>query len=117
MIDEQPIALRFDAVRPSLDERAGGLHVAGGGPDAVVGLVRKSHDKRATALCEMGHQVSASSLPKLLEALGYRRHVNRKTKDGGSHPGRDAQFECINAKAREFQAAGQPVISVDTKKK
>jgi hypothetical protein len=79
--------------------------------------VSKSHDKLATALCEMGHQVSASSLPKLLEALGYRRHVNRKTKDGGSHPDRDAQFECINAKAREFQAAGQPVISVDTKKK
>jgi hypothetical protein len=79
--------------------------------------VSKSHDKLATAMCEMGHQVSASSLPKLLEALGYRRHVNRKTKDGGSHPDRDAQFECINAKAREFQAAGQPVISVDTKKK
>ena len=49
--------------------------------------------------------------------LGYRRHVNRKTKDGSNHPDRDAQFEYINAKAREFQAADQPVISVDTKKK
>ena len=46
-----------------------------------------------------------------------RRHVNRKTKDGSNHPDRDAQFEYINAKAREFQAADQPVISVDTKKK
>jgi hypothetical protein len=65
----------------------------------------------------MGHQVSASTIPKLLERLEYRRHVNRKTKDGGQHPDRDAQFEYINTKAREFQAAGQPVISVDTKKK
>jgi hypothetical protein len=68
----------------------------------------------------MGHKVSASSIPKLLGLLGqlgYRRHVNRKTKDGSNHPDRDAQFEYINAKAREFQAADQPVISVDTKKK
>jgi len=65
----------------------------------------------------MGHQVSAASLPKLLAALDDRRHVNRKTKDGRSHPDRDAQFEYINAKARECQGAEQPVISVDTKKK
>jgi Rhodopirellula transposase DDE domain len=52
-----------------------------------------------------------------LGQLGYRRHVNRKTKDGSNHPDRDAQFEYITAKAREFQAADQPVISVDTNKK
>ena len=79
--------------------------------------VSKSHAKLATALCEMGHQVSASTVPKLLEQLEYRRHVNRKTKDGSNHPDRDAQFEYINAKARAFQSAAQPVISVDTKKK
>ncbi len=61
--------------------------------------------------------MSASSLPKLLEQLGYRRHVNRKTKGGGKHPDRDAQFEYINSKVLEHQAAGDPVISVDTKKK
>jgi hypothetical protein len=79
--------------------------------------VSKSHQKLATALCGMGHQVSASTMPKLLQQLEYRRHVSRKTKDGSDHPDRDAQFEHINAKAREFQAAGQPVISIDTKKK
>ena len=45
------------------------------------------------------------------------RHSNRKTKEGGKHPDRDAQFEYINAKVEEFQAEGQPVISIDAKKK
>src|SRR5271163_4171660 len=88
-----------------------------GDPMRPLRWVSKSHEKLATALHEMGHKVSASSIPKLLGQLGYRRHVNRKTKDGSNHPDRDAQFEYINAKAREFQAADQPVISVDTKKK
>jgi len=88
-----------------------------GDPMRPLRWVSKSHEKLATALREKGHKVSASSLPKLLEQLEYRRHVNRKTKDGSNHPDRDAQFEHIDAKAREFQAADQPVISVDTKKK
>jgi len=88
-----------------------------GDPTRQLRWVSKSHDKLATALREMGHKVSASSIPKLLGQLEYRRHVNRKTKDGSNHPDRDAQFEYISAKAREFQAADQPVISVDTKKK
>ena len=65
----------------------------------------------------MGHKVSANSVGNLLGLLGFTRHVNRKTKDGGDHPDRDGQFECINAQARAFQSAGHPVISVDTKKK
>jgi hypothetical protein len=88
-----------------------------GDPMRPLRWVSKSHDKLATALCGMGHQVSSSTIPKLLEQLEYRRHVNRKTKDGSKHPDRDAQFEHINAEAQAFQTAGQPVISVDTKKK
>ena len=88
-----------------------------GDPMRPLRWVSKSHEKLARALRDMGHKVSASSIPKLLGQLGYRRHVNRKTKDGSRHPDRDAQFDYINTKAREFQAAGQPVISVDTKKK
>jgi Rhodopirellula transposase DDE domain len=57
------------------------------------------------------------TVPKLLQRLEYRRHVIRKTKDGSNHPDRDAQFEHINACAQVCQAAGLPVISVDTKKK
>ena len=79
--------------------------------------VSKSHEKLAAALCAMGHAVSASSIPKLLEGLNYRRQVNRKTKEGSRHPDRDGQFEHINEAVIALQAAGQPVISVDTKKK
>ncbi len=60
--------------------------------------------------------MGASTIAKLLVHLGYRRHVHRKTKDGINHPDRNAQFEYIDAKARALQAAGEPVISVDTKK-
>src|SRR5271167_2086292 len=79
--------------------------------------VSKSHAKLAEALCAMGHKIKKSSMPKLLGMLNYRRQVNRKTLGGTSHPDRDAQFEHINAAVIATQAAGQPVISIDTKKK
>ena len=88
-----------------------------GDPMRPVLWVSKSHAKLAAALCAMGHQVAESSIPKLLEQLHYRRQVNCKTKEGCHHPDRDAQFEHINQQAMAFQAAGQPVIPVDTKKK
>jgi Rhodopirellula transposase DDE domain len=79
--------------------------------------VSKSHAKLTTALCAMGHQIAKSSIPKLLGLLKYRRQVNRKTLEGSRNPDRDAQFEHINAAVIATQAAGQPVISIDTKKK
>ncbi len=88
-----------------------------GDPMRPLRWVSKSHDKLATALRAMGHKVSSSTIPKLLEELKYCRHSNRKTKEAGKHPDRDAQFEYINAKVEAFQAAGEPVISIDAKKK
>ena len=88
-----------------------------GDPMRPLRWVSKSHDKLATALRAMGHKISSSSIPKLLGELKYCRHSNRKTKEGGKHPDRDAQFEYINAKVEEFQADDQPVISIDAKKK
>ncbi len=88
-----------------------------GDPMRPLRWVSKSHDKLAAALRAMGHKVSSSTIPKLLEELKYCRHFNRKTKEGGKHPDRDAQFEYINAKAEAFQATDQPVISIDAKKK
>ena len=79
--------------------------------------VSKSHAKLSLALRDIGHRVSASRIPRLLERLGSRRKVNRESLEGGHHIDRNAQFEHINAQVEAFQAAGQPVISVDTKKK
>jgi hypothetical protein len=75
--------------------------------------VSKSHAKLAAALREMGHKIADSSIPKLLGLLKCRRQVNRKTLEGSHNPDRNAQFEQVIA----TQAAGQPVISIDTKKK
>jgi hypothetical protein len=79
--------------------------------------VSKSHDKLAVALQKMGHKISANSVRRLLPTLGYSRQSNRKADEGSKHPDRNAQFEHINAKVVVAQAEGQPVISVDTKKK
>jgi hypothetical protein len=65
----------------------------------------------------MGHKIADSSVAKLLGLLKYSRPVNRKTLEGSHNPDRNAQFEHINAAVIATQAAGQPVISIDTKKK
>ena len=79
--------------------------------------VSKSREKLAAALRAMNHVISANTVAKMLVILGYSRQVNRKTKEGSHHADRDGQFQHINSQAIAFQAAGQPVISVDTKKK
>ena len=88
-----------------------------GDPMRPLMWVSKSHAKLASALRGMGHKVADSSIPKLLGLLKYRRQVNRKTLEGSHNPDRNAQFEHINAAVCATQAAGQPVISIDTKKK
>ena len=88
-----------------------------GDPMRPLRWVSKSHAKLAAARCAMGHQIAKSSIPKLLDLLQYRRQVNRKTLEGSRNPDRDAQFEHINAAAVAMQAAGKPVISIDTKNK
>jgi hypothetical protein len=88
-----------------------------GDPMRPLRWVSKSHAKLAAGLCAMGHQVSKSTIPQLLAALQYRRQVNRKTLESVRNPDRDAQFEHINSATIAMQAAGKPVISIDTKKK
>jgi hypothetical protein len=79
--------------------------------------VSKSMDKLADTLTAMGHPISADTVDKELVKLGFSRQFNRKTNEGSRHPDRNAQFEHINNKVIAARAAGQPVISVDTKKK
>jgi hypothetical protein len=88
-----------------------------GDPMRVLHWVSKSHAKIADALTAMGRKVSESTVGRLLPKIGYRRQVNRKTYEGSDHPDRNAQFEHINEQAACTIKSGNPVISVDTKKK
>jgi transposase len=88
-----------------------------GDPEAALLWVSKSQRHLAAALSERGFTVSQKLVGRLLRRLGFSLQANRKTREGTSHPDRNAQFEHINARINAFQAAGQPTISVDTKKK
>lgn len=88
-----------------------------GDPMSRLRWTLKSTRKLADALVAMGHQVSHMSVHGLLRQMDYRMHATVKTVEGVQHPDRNAQFEHINAAAKEFLAAGQPVVSVDCKKK
>jgi hypothetical protein len=88
-----------------------------GDPERPLRWVSKSYAKLARALQSMGHRVSPQTVGRLLRRLEFRRQGNVKAEEGRQHPDRDAQFEHLNARVLEFQAARQPVISVDTKKK
>src|SRR3954466_8573176 len=88
-----------------------------GDPMSPLRWTCKSTTRLAEELTRQGHPVSPSTVGRLLKAAGYSLQSNRTTKEGASHPDRNAQFEHINATVRAFQRRGQPVISVDTKKK
>jgi transposase len=66
---------------------------------------------------QMGHQVAETTIRRILRALGYSLRANKKNIEGTSHPDRDAQFEHLNQKCKEFEQQGNPIISVDCKKK
>jgi hypothetical protein len=91
--------------------------VTRGDPESPLRWTCKSVRKLAEELRSMGHAVSHVLVDELLHQQKYSLQANRKTKEGSSHPDRNAQFEHINAKALEFLKLGQPAISVDTKKK
>jgi hypothetical protein len=88
-----------------------------GDPDSPLRWTCKSVRRLAQALQAQGHQVSRTLVAELLNAAGYSLQANRKTKEGDSHPDRDAQFARINTQVAAALAEKQPVISVDTKKK
>ncbi len=91
--------------------------VTRGDPESPLRWTCKSKDKLAAELRGMGHKVSATTVGLLLRDLGYSLQVVRKTREGQQSPDRNAQFEHINKAAADFMARGQPVVSVDTKKK
>src|ERR1035441_4336613 len=87
--------------------------VTRGDPCSSLRWTCKSTTNLAEELGRMGHPVSPRTVGRLLNADGYSLQSNRKTKEGESHPDRNAQFEFISATVKRFQQRGQPVISVD----
>jgi transposase len=88
-----------------------------GDPESPLRWTCKSTAQLAEELQARGHTVSPRKVAQLLHELGYSLQANRKNREGKQHPDRNAQFEHINATAEDFQRRGQPVVSVDTKKK
>ena len=88
-----------------------------GDPEAALLWVSKSQRHLAGALAQRGFTASQTLVGRLLRRLGFSLQANRKTREGTNHPDRNAQFEYINVQINAFQSAGQPAISVDTKKK
>jgi Rhodopirellula transposase DDE domain len=91
--------------------------VSRGDPESPLRWTTKSTAKLAAELGAMGHRVSARTVAKLLKQAGYSLQANSKTLEGAQHRDRDAQFGYLNTLVERFQADGDPVISVDTKKK
>lgn len=88
-----------------------------GDPMSPLRWTCKSTRKLATELTQQGHPISHTTVATLLAALDYSLQGTRKTKEGTSHPDRTAQFEYIHQQITGFQQRGQPVVSVDAKKK
>ena len=112
--------------RPSVLERQPGLEAAleklidpatRGDPQSPLRWTSKSLRHLAAELKRQGYALSASVVGALLKEKDYSLQANRKNREGSSHPDRDAQFQYLAERVEAFQGQGQPVISVDTKKK
>jgi hypothetical protein len=91
--------------------------VTRGDPESPLRWTNKSTTRLADELSARGFVVAASTVGKLLKGSGYRLQANAKVVEGRQHPDRDAQFEYVNERAVQFLAAGDPVISIDAKKR
>jgi transposase len=88
-----------------------------GDPESPLCWTTCSTRKLAAELTAAGHRIGPDTVARLLHEQGFSLQANAKTIEGGQHPDRDAQFSYLNEQASEHLAAGDPVISVDTKKK
>jgi len=108
-----------EVAQPGLTETLESLvdPVTRGDPESPLRWTCKSTRMLAAELEKHGYKVSPQKVGELLKRQGYSLQAISKSLEGESHPDRNAQFEHINAQVKEFQARGQPVVSVDTKKK
>lgn len=110
---------KAEVTDPELLDALDGLIEPGtrGDPESPLRWTVKSTRQLAGELTERGHAISHSVVANILRSLGYSLQGTRKTLEGRQHPDRDAQFRYLNTIATQFLASGDPVISVDTKKK
>lgn len=125
-VEHQDRIRRPGAGRPRLDQEQPGLKEAleelvdpltRGDPSSPLRWTCKSRAKLAAEMTNQGWKVSSTTVGRLLHELGYSLQSVQKNREGTNHPDRNEQFEYINAKADEFMERGEPVVSVDTKKK
>lgn len=110
---------RVDAIDPGVSAALDRLvePESRGDPQSPLRWTCKSTRRLARELSAQGHSVGPTTVRHLLKEAGYSLQANRKTREGKEHPDRDAQFRHINRRAAALQKQGQPVVSVDTKKK
>jgi hypothetical protein len=108
-----------EAVCPGLKAALEGLvePESRGDPMSPLRWTCKGTRRLAAELTKQGYAVGPTTVRRLLKAAGYSLQANRKTREGRSHPDRDAQFRYINGRIQAQQRRGQPAVSVDTKKK
>ncbi len=88
-----------------------------GDPESLLRWTNKSVSKLRKALTSLGHTIGETAIRGMLHEMGFSLKANKKSIEGASHADRDAQFQHINRTGKAFEAKGQPVISVDCKKK
>ena len=88
-----------------------------GDPESPLRWTSKSTRTLADELCAQGHSVAPRTVAKLLHESGYSLQATRKTREGRDHPDRDAQFRYLSGQINAHLGSGDPVVSVDTKKK
>ena len=111
----RPLRRTTPALLPALEALV--EPVTRGDPESPLRWTCKSTRRLAEELTRQGHRVGARTVAALLHEAGYSLQANRKTREGLSHPDRNAQFEYINASVARSLIRDQPAISVDTKKK
>lgn len=110
---------RLEVVTPELTTALESLvdPVTRGDPESPLRWTSKSTRQLADELGEQGYKVSPQKVGQMLHGLGYSLQANQKTTEGKQSPDRNAQFEFLYDRVDEYQSRGDPVISVDTKKK
>ena len=88
-----------------------------GDPESLLRWTSRSVSKLRKALTRLGHTIGETAIRGMLHEMGFSLKATKKSSEGGSHADRDAQFQHINRTGKAFEAKGQPVISVDCKKK